>query len=118
MVEYINYEGRELPVRISYYVLKMFKKEKGVSISDLSQKDTDVEVYESLLYYGLVSGHKADKIPLPKEVCPENMEDILDECFMEFMALMPKFFPDEEGKKKKAPMNRAQKRNLNKELKK
>ena len=110
MVEYINYEGESLPVRIQYYALMKFKGETGKSFDEMkavAKKGTDktaavelgldeFEILEPLLYYALVSGHK--KINPEKEFTIKRKEafNILEECFLEFAALLPKFFPTEE----------------------
>ena len=48
--------------------------------------------YIPLMYYGLQQGHKLAKRPFNMEM--DDMHDVLNDCFMEFMELMPSFFPD------------------------
>lgn len=56
MVEYLKAGKAELPVRVSYRVLKR--------ISTLSTEEEGQLAYvEQLLFYSLEAGHKADGIP-------------------------------------------------------
>lgn len=94
MVEYINYKKKKYPVRISYYALKMFKKETGKSFEEMDN-NMEMDVYETIIYYSLVSGARADEEEL--DLTKEDMVDVLDECFMDFVKLVTKFFPSPEG---------------------
>jgi hypothetical protein len=89
MVELITIQDKKHPVRVSYYVLKHFKKETGKSIEDI--KTDDYEAYEIIIRLALESGYKSKGETSPFKA--EHMEDVLDECFFEFIDLMPKFFP-------------------------
>jgi hypothetical protein len=128
MVEYINYEGKKLPVRIKYYALANFKKDTGASFDEMQAaaakaKETggnlelqldEFEMMGILLYYSLISGLKAIDPKAKFQYEKEDMFNILEECFIEFSELFPKFFPDVEtgaevdGKKYQG--NRQQKR--------
>lgn len=113
MVEFINYNEKKLPVRIQFYALMKFKAETGKSFDDMQaiakKKNNKIaiealgldefEIMEILLFYSLESGHKAIT---PDEEFPFTRSqafDILEECFMEFVELFPKFFPPEEETK-------------------
>jgi len=89
LIKHINYDGNKYPVRVGYYALKHFQEETGKTISQLSQDD--LQDYESLLFYSLKQGHKKENKPFNFK--KEQMEDVLDECFFEFMELIPDFFP-------------------------
>lgn len=99
MIRYITYKKTKLPVRISYFALKMLKAETSKPLTEL--KDDDYEAYETLLYYALMQGHK--KAEKEFTIKREEIEDIMDECFFEFIALVPVFFsqnkPEEEKTK-------------------
>ena len=97
MVEYISYKKKQWPVRISYSVIKRIQAaNNGKDIASLL-KGGSVAMFETILYYGLLSGCKAEETECPfKE---EDMEDILDECFKEFTEIIPKFFPSKESSK-------------------
>ena len=96
MIEYITYKKKKYPIRISYVALNGFKKDTGKSFDDM-EGGIDLENYESLLFHALRSGAKAEEIEMPFE--KKDIEDILDECMMEFLELIPKFFPEGiEGK--------------------
>jgi hypothetical protein len=89
MVKYITYKTRQLPVRLSYRAIKGMQKE-GASFKK-NVETMEPEFLETMLYLGLVSGHKAEDKELPYK--KEDMEDILDECLMEFLGLIKEFFP-------------------------
>lgn len=93
MVRFLDYKNEKLPFRVSYYALKMLKAELGKTLSML--KEEDFEAYEILLFYSLKQGFKVvDKVfPFTKD----DMVDILDECFFEFMKLIPEFFSTVEA---------------------
>ncbi|OQY11125.1 MAG: hypothetical protein B6I31_05495 [Desulfobacteraceae bacterium 4572_19] len=89
MVEFVTIQGKQYPVRVSYSVLKNVKASTGKSIDmDSSQ---DYELYESILFFALKSGAKAQGIEFNWKI--EQMEEVLDECFFEFINLIPLFFP-------------------------
>lgn len=94
MVEYLKYKDKQVPVRISYYALSEFKKETGSEFDDTSGS-IDLAMFEPILFYSIESGCRAtgEKMPFKRE----DMFDILEECFMEFASIMPKFFPEKKG---------------------
>lgn len=94
MVEYITYQGEKLPIKLGYYVLKMLQEEHSANMEALG---TDLTLYEPLLFYSLKQGHKVEKKEFKYQM--EDMVDILDDCFFDFVELIPKFFPVELEKK-------------------
>ena len=95
MVQNLNYLGEKYPIRISYYAIKNFQTETGKDISEL---DEDISHLETLLYYSLVAGHRAEKKEMT--LTKDDMEFMLDECLTEFNDLILNFFPyavDEDG---------------------
>ena len=105
MVKQITYKGKEYPVRVSYLALKMVSKKTGQDLSKMDTNNFDPETQEELLYWSLKSGANATDSPF--EFKKEHMEDVLDECFLDFVQMIPEFFPekkkpsekDEESKK-------------------
>ena len=101
-VEHITYKKKRIPVMLGYYALKMLQKEKGASMEEIQE---DMSLYEPLLYYSLERGHKIQNKEFTLTM--KDMEDVLEECFFEFIGLIPNFFPDVEklmageGNKKK-----------------
>lgn len=89
-VEYIHYNGEELPIKIGYYTLKMLQQEHGV---DLTSIDNNFANYEPMLFYSLKQGHKIDGKEFKFKM--EDMVDILDDCFFEFIDKISNFFPDD-----------------------
>jgi len=106
MIEYIKYRGKKYPIRISTYAMKMFQKETEKTVDDLMDIN-DIALYEPLLYYSMVAGAKAEGTEL--DIKKEDIEWVLDECFVEFVKLIPKFFPENAvggGQQETAPMIR------------
>jgi hypothetical protein len=91
-----NPEGvaKQYPIRVSYYALKMLKEELGRGLSP-TDDGTDYTAYEALLFYALKKGHQ--KVTPEKEFTfkREQMEDMMDEVYFQFMKLVPLFFSDE-----------------------
>lgn len=80
-------------MRVSYFALKNVKSDTGKTVEEAGD---NMEVYESLLWYSLVSGHRFEQKDLALR--REDMEDVLDHCFFEFTRAIPKFFArPEEG---------------------
>ena len=96
MVRFLECKGQELPIRVSYYALKKMKQSLGrtVSLTDSS----DYDAYEELLYHSLVKGHKEEGIEMPFK--REDMEDVMDEVYFDFIALIPFFFQTKEEREK------------------
>jgi len=92
MVKFLKYKNEDIPIRVSYYALKMLKEKMGKSLTTLA--DDDFEAWEILLFYGLESGYRAMDKPFP--YTPADSVDIADELFFEFMAVLPQFFPQLE----------------------
>lgn len=90
-VEYITYNKQKLPVKLGYYALKMMQKEHSASMEELQG---DIGLYEPLLFYSLERGHKMAGKEFTYTM--DDMVDILEECFFEFVGLIPNFFPSVE----------------------
>lgn len=92
LLEYITYKEKKYPIRVSYRTLKGVKADTGKDLEDIGS--LELHEYESLLYHSLAAGAKVvDKEP---PFTKEDMEDVLDECMMEFVGLIPTFFPSPE----------------------
>jgi hypothetical protein len=87
-VKYISYRGNQYPVRISFKAIKRFQLETGKDIKDL---DKDFAYLETLLWFGLLAGHKAEDKELTLK--REEMEDVLDESMNDFNDLLVASFP-------------------------
>lgn len=94
MVEYIKYQGEEYPIRISYYALKMMTKAKDIKVNDLASGKVELEIYEDLLFHALVAG--AHVLKIEQKISKDEIQFVLDECFMEFVKMIPKFLPKAE----------------------
>lgn len=95
MVEYITYKKKKYPVRVSYFALKHMSKETGGKMEMEDIGSMDIEMYEALLFFALQAGAKASDIEFNFK--REEMEMVLDECLMEFVGVIPKFFPKQSG---------------------
>lgn len=82
-MDYLNYKGAKLPLRVSYYALKQYQVETGKDISSLDESISNLEI---LLYYALKAGAKADNKLF--EIQREEMEFILDEALPEFNSIL------------------------------
>lgn len=87
MVKYVEYQGKQLPIRVSYYAMKVLKEKSGKRFEDIDQ---DVELYLPLFYASLQAGAWAVNQPL--EIKEEDAEKVLDVCFFDFIKLIPEFF--------------------------
>jgi hypothetical protein len=92
MVEYINYKEDKYPIRISYFAIKKVKEETGKALEDI---ENDITILEPLLYYSMEAGHKAESKNFT--VKREDVEFMLDECWLDFISLIKKFFPNGDG---------------------
>ncbi len=92
MVKNITYKKKQYPIRLSYRALKVLKG-NGRDLTELTKGNFDDSMFEDLLFVGLQSGHKAEDVQGDLELKKEDMEDVLDECFLEFVKLLPEFFP-------------------------
>ena len=101
MTQYISYKNKKYPVRISYSALNHLRKESGKDLSEILGTSDDVSYLEILLWYGLISGAKAEDIKL--ELDRSECEFILDESLSEFNAILSASFAPltEESDKKK-----------------
>jgi len=91
---------KKYPVRVSYYALKMLKEDLGHGLS-ITDDGTDYEAYETLLFYALKKGHQKVTPEVEFPFKKEDMEDIMDEVYFEFMQIVPEFFSDSTLEAKK-----------------
>lgn len=92
MVKHIKYKEEKLPIRLSYSVIKRLQEEDSeIDLENLV--GGKVSNYEPLLFYSLKSGFKAEDKEFKFDM--KDMEDILDECFWDFVEVVPTFFPEQ-----------------------
>lgn len=99
MVQYITYKEKEYPIKVGYLALKRLKQETNKELQDIT--DSDFEIYEALLFFALEQGARVMEQKMVFE--RTQMEEVLDECFFDFVKKIPLFFPtaeEGEGKKK------------------
>lgn len=89
-VKFIKYNGEKLPFRISYKAIAEWQKETKKSISDLDKIESDLSMLEPLLYHSLLVGHK--HVQKEMTLKREDMQDVLDESWMDFVGGMGDFF--------------------------
>jgi hypothetical protein len=98
-IRYVEYNEKKYAVRIGYLALLQFKKDTGLSFEKSMSSDPDIENFEPLLWAALCAGAKVTQTEL--DIKREDMPIVLDECFMDFVAMIPDFFP--EGKTQPGP---------------
>ena len=103
MVKHITYKEEKLPIRVSYRALKALS---GQGLDKMMSGNFEITTFETLLWGALQSGHKAEGKEL--KLTETDMEDVLEECFQEFVLLMPLFFPKAEkgGNENPNPVNK------------
>lgn len=110
MVEYITYQGKQLPVRISFLAINNSEKDLKKMKKELKaqgDEPTELDYLEPLLYHSLIAGHYAEKRVF--DIKRDEVQYILDECLMEFADLAKKF-SSKEGAKSANPMQKKSKK--------
>jgi len=82
MVDYITYEGKQLPVKISFSALNAFEKETGLTMSKIGE---ELHFHEVILWHALRAGHYKAKEELT--IKREDVEWILDECLGQYQKI-------------------------------
>jgi hypothetical protein len=90
MVKFINYQEKQYPVRVSYWVMKALKEKSGKRFEEI---DEDVALYEPLFYAALQAG--AWEMNQELTIKEEDVPKVLDACFFEFISFIPEFFAKE-----------------------
>lgn len=107
IVKYIEYKEKKYPVRIAYRALMMLEEQTGKSFQELQREENvPIKMYQTLLFHSLIAGANAKEVKMTLK--EDEMIDVLDECFMHFVEMIPEFFP--EDKVGNVPKNRAQRR--------
>jgi len=105
-IGYIKFNGETFPVKVGYGVLKKLQVQTGKDV-DLSKLGSDMVMYEKILWYALEVGRRVEnringtddvKLTLTEDM----MEDVLEECYMPFMRMIPDFFTDDDLEKQEA----------------
>ena len=114
MIKLLNTQSfGQLPVRLSYYALKMFQAETGRSFMFGNSDELKFEDFEILLFYSVEKGCKANGRPFThvgtngQEVpfTRDDMVDVLDECLMDFISMIPEFFPKKKTENEQTQKN-------------
>lgn len=95
MIKKLNYKGKKYPLRISYKALK------GVVMALGREFKSDDEVFdfegaEELLFQGIKAGCEFSGNDM--DLKREDMENVLDECFDDFIAAFVAFSQDAQRK--------------------
>lgn len=97
MVYYLDYQGKKLPVLIDYSVLKKFQQRSKGTLTELQDR---MELYEPLVYLALQRGAKIEDEEFTLKL--NQMEELLNECYWQFLELFPKFFEEQMEKQTEA----------------
>lgn len=102
----LKFNGQELPVSLVWSTFKAFKKLTGHDLDALGANDDldDFETLEALLFCALEIGHKKDGKKNPYKL--EDMGDILDESYTDFLKLLA----DAKPKPNRAQRRQAEKK--------
>ena len=91
MIKYLKFNGKNLPIRISYYALRQLQLIHGKGVEDVNG---DYQLMEALMFYSLEWGHKQTNTEFTLTM--EDMVNVMDECMNEFVAMIPEFFAQKE----------------------
>jgi hypothetical protein len=95
-LEYLTYKDKQVPVKVGYFALKQLQKStKGKGLAAVG---SDLSLYEDLLFYALQRGAKDAGIEFTWK--QEDMEDIMEDNFTEFVEIVSAAYADEPGKMK------------------
>lgn len=97
MTKSVLIRNKEYPIRVSYLAIKKVGEKHGGDLSVLNPETMDTKMLETLLYYALVSGCRAEQKEL--DLQETDMEEALDDCFFAFVQLIPEFFPKQDPTK-------------------
>ena len=98
MTDFINYDGKKYPIKVSFVALNSFEKETGKTLSEVGEA---LEPHTIILWHALKAGHRlaGEEVTLTRD----DMEWVLDESLAEyqkiFMDSMVKISDALSGKK-------------------
>jgi len=89
-VEFITYNEKKYPIKLGIYSLMLLQNREGISLDDIN---SNPELYAPILFMALQQGAQLTKETL--DLVEDDMNLVLDECFVEFSTILPKFFPED-----------------------
>lgn len=98
MVKFLEYQGEKIPVKIRFKALRDFQNETGKADLD-NASFAEIEVLFWHAYKSGVASSKSEGFSLKFK--REDMEDILDEVYMDFLKIIPSFFEEDKKPAKK-----------------
>lgn len=105
-VQFLKYKNKEYPIKLGHHSMRRFQEEQNASLEDAKENSV---LYEHLLFFALKQGARVEKTDLDLEF--DDMIDVLDDCQLEFISAIPKFFPEdipEDIKKEIADLEKLQ----------
>lgn len=93
MIEFIEINGQKHPIIVNFYVIGLFQKETGETLSSLANMENKLFLVEPLMWYALKVGYIVSKkeIPFTREDMPVILSD--NDIYAKFTETMSKFFP-------------------------
>lgn len=95
MTAHLEYDGKQLPIRVGYYALKHtsqeYKESTNQEMDMAALLSGDITVLEPLLYYSVKFGHILEKTEMTLK--REEVEIILDLYFEDFIEMINNAFP-------------------------
>lgn len=92
----IDFKGKKIPIRISYYAIKKFQEDTKKSLSDLGN---DLSLIEILVWYAIIAGYKYKGLEM--DFKREDVEWLLDESLQQVMGQIGEQQAKPETSKKK-----------------
>jgi len=94
MIHIINFQGKKLPVRISYYALTRFMQETGGTMADIVSEPGkinpgDLIKLETLLWFSLEAGAEIEGKPL--EITRDKVAFVMDQNTAEFSEILKEY---------------------------
>jgi hypothetical protein len=89
-VEYVEYDDKKIPFRISYGSLSKWQDETGKSLDELDQVNDNLKMIEPLFFHAVVLGCRVMNIECPYD--REGLQMVLDANWLEFIESMGSFF--------------------------
>lgn len=96
MIKYIEYKGKKLPFKFSYYALSRFQADTNLSINSLSEPKNLIH-FETLMYYALEAGHKLEGLEFT--ITKEDVAWMFDENENLLTIALKNAFPKQTSKK-------------------
>lgn len=104
-MQYIEYKGEKLPLKFAFRAMKKYDKETGGDILNDGMGELDFDKIELIFECAYESGCKSEGV----EMKHTDFEEVLDECYYEFIDLIPQLMSVDKKKSSPNPATRKKK---------